>query len=294
MTMLRREDGFTLAELLVGMTLMMIVMSATLLVLDQVNVLSKRADRRLDVQETARTASREVARSLRNLAASPDAPGVVERAGPYNLVFRLVDKPRADAGANTRNLRRVRYCLDVSDPDRGRLVAQTMQWSSPTAPPIPSTGLCPGGGGWSAGRLVAEGVTNRAGGVERPLFTYGASGGQITSIKLNLFMRGESKTDTREVGLQTGVFLRNQNRGPTAAFTATAVGIRHVLLNGSASQDPDGQPLDFHWYVNGVEVGRGHVFDYYATAPGPQAIALEVFDPGGLSSRSATETVVVQ
>jgi type II secretory pathway pseudopilin PulG len=294
MNALRRQDGFTMAELLVGMTLMMIVMAATLLVLDQFTVMSKRADGRTDVQDQARNASRQIARSLRNLAASPDAPGVVERAGAYNLVFRTVDKPRADAAANTRNLKRVRYCLDSSDPARGRLLEQTMQWNSPTAPPIPTATECPTTA-WGAHRVLADGVANRTGATDRPLWEYGVTaGGQIASVKLNLLMKGKSQSDSREVGLHTGVFLRNQNRAPTAEFTATAVGVRHVLLNGSASQDPEGQPLDFHWYANGVEVGRGLVFDYYASAGGSKTFQLEVFDPGGISSRSLAQTVVIQ
>lgn len=294
MSRLREEGGFTLAELLVGSMLMIIVMSATLLVLDHMTTMSARTDRRVDVQDAARTASRQVARSLRNLAASPDRPGVVERDGAYDLVFRMVDKPRA-SGANDRNLRRVRYCLDAEDPDRAKLWEQTQRWDSPTSPSIPSDPGCPGVGWEGEAKLVADRVTNRANGLERPLWTYGqATLGQIASVKLNLFMNSDPAARPREVGLHTGVFLRNQNRSPTAAFTATEVGTQHVLLNGSASYDPEGQPLDFHWLVDGVEVGRGLVYDFYAQAPGQRTISLEVFDTGGLSSRSASQTVVFE
>ena len=294
MTRLREEHGFTLAEMLVGMVLMMFVMFATLFVLDQFTSLSKRTDRRVEVQDAARNASRQIARSLRNLAASPDAPGVVERSGPYDLVFRTVDKPNASAGENARNLRRVRYCLNSGDPDSGRVIEQTQRWTWATAPPIPADPDCPGDG-WDADpRQVTDRVTNRAGGLNRPLWTYGQTGGQIASVKLNLFMNSEPETRGREVGLQTGVFLRNQNRAPTAAFSATSVGVRHALLNGSASSDPEGQPLDFHWYADGAEIGRGLVFDYYAPNAGSHTITLEVFDPSGLLGRSDPQTVVLQ
>ena len=294
MTRLRQEDGFTLSELLVAMMLMVIVMSATLLVLDNFVTAGKRTDRRVDMQDSARNASRQIARSLRNLAASPDRPGVVERAQPYDLVFRMVDRPRADAAMNTRNLRRVRYCLNVEDPDRGRLIEQTQRWNSTSAPPVPAATECPGAG-WSPDpRLVADRVTNRATGVDRPLWTYGQTGGQISSVKLNLFMNMEPKVRVREVGLRTGVFLRNQNRAPTAQFTATSVGVRHVVLNGSGSYDPEGQPLDFHWYADGVKVGQGLVFDLYAETSGTRTIRLDVVDPGGLSHSSSEQTVVVQ
>lgn len=292
-TLRREEHGFTLIELIVGMALMLVVMSGSLAVLDQFTAMSKRTDRAVDLQDSARATSRQLARELRNLAASPDQPGVVERARPYDLVFRAVDRPRADAAANARNLHRVRYCLDSADPDAARLVQQTQQWNSPTAPAVPSATACPGGG-WNKTRFVATRITNRAHGRERALWTYGqASTGQITSLKLNLFMNADPNARAREVALQTGVFLRNQNRAPSAMYTATVVGVRHVLLNGSGSSDPEGQPLDFHWYANGVEVGRGLVFDYYAKTGGTHVIELEVFDPSGLSHRSPAQSLVV-
>jgi type II secretory pathway pseudopilin PulG len=298
MTALRREDGFSLPELLVGMLLMIIVMSASLLVLDQFTALSKRTDRAVEVQDAARSTSRQLSRTLRNLASSPDLPGVVERARPYDLVFRTVDRPRAGTGSNTRNLHRVRYCLRVTgadaDTDAGRLVEQTQRWTSSMAPSIPNASACPGPG-WDGTRYVAERLTHRSGPVDRPLWTYGrAASGEIASVKLNLFMNAVPETPAREVALQTGVFLRNENRAPTAMFTATVVGIRHVLLNGSPSTDPEGQPLDFHWYADGREVGRGLVFDYYAETGGRHEIGLEVFDPSGLSHRSPGQSVVVE
>ena len=60
----------------------------------------------------------------------------------------------------------------------------------------------------------------------------------MTSVKVNLFMNDDAAAREREVALQTGVFLRNQNRAPTGLFTAAPAGLRHVLLNGSTSSDP--------------------------------------------------------
>ena len=295
MSRLREEDGFTLAELLVGIMLMAIVMSATLVVLDRTTLMAKRADDKVDVQDAARTASREVARTLRNLATSPSRPGVVERATPYDLVFRIVDAPRANMGANTRNLRRVRYCLDASNPARARILEQTQRWTSTNPPAVPASTACPGSGWQGSPALVADRVTNRSGGVDRPLWTYDqATTGQIASVKLNLFMNKDPDQRSDEVGLQTGVFLRNQNRAPTAAFTATEVGINHILLNGSSSNDPEGRPLEFHWYVDGVRVGQGLVYDHVVPGPGTYSIQVRVWDSGGLITDSAPQTVVVE
>jgi type II secretory pathway pseudopilin PulG len=288
---LRREDGFTLVELLVGAVLMIIVMTATLNVLDQVTRLGRDTDHRIEMQDQARQVSRELSRSLRNIAPSPEFPAVVERAGPYDLVFRAVDDPRA-SGNNTRNLKRVRYCLDANDPDRARLLEQTQRWTTTTAPALPASTSCPGTT-WGASRVVADRLTNRSGG-NRPLWTYEQTpSGQITGVKLNLFLNEDPDTRIQEVGLETGVYLRNQNRAPSALFTAAPAGSRHVLLNGSTSSDPEGDPLNYFWFVNGREVGRGLIFDYAAPEGGTYEVRLDVRDPSGLLGRSPTQTVVL-
>jgi prepilin-type N-terminal cleavage/methylation domain-containing protein len=294
MSRLHREGGFTLPELLVGMSLMLIIMGASLSVLDQFRAVSTRTDRRADLNDSVRTTTRLLARSLRNLAASPDLPTVVERAGDYDLVFRSVDKPRTDFGSNTRNLRRVRYCLDASAPTRGRIIEQTQRWTSSTPPAVPGGGACPATG-WTTQRVVGERVTNRANGANRPLWTFGRTAtGQAASVRLNLFMNGDPKLRTQEVSQTTSVFLRNQNRTPTAVFTAAQAGYRYILLNGSESFDPEGQALEFRWFVNGVDVGSGIQFSYRAPAAGTYTLGLEVRDPSGLVDRSADQSVVVQ
>jgi hypothetical protein len=272
---------------------MIIVMSASLGVLDQLRRLGTRTDQRVDIQDRARQASRELARSLRNIAPSPEFPAVIERAGQYDLVFRAVDLPRADSGGNTRNLKRVRYCLDAGDPDRARLVEQTQRWNTTTAPSLPSSTSCPGAG-WDSSRRVSDHLTNRSDGTDRALWTYEqTASGQVTSVKVNLFLNANPEIRSHEVELRTGVYLRNQNRAPTALFTAAPAGARHVLLNGSTSSDPEGDPLSYFWFVNGAEVGRGLIFDYAAATGGTYEFRLDVRDASGLLARSPTETVVL-
>jgi hypothetical protein len=293
MSRLAREDGYTLPELLVGALLGIIVLSASLTVLDQFRRMSARTDDRVEIQDKARQASRQLARSLRNIAPSPESPVAIDRGDAFDLVFWAVDRPRPDSGANVRNLRRVRYCLDASDTEQARLLEQTLRWNGPTAPPMPASTACPATE-WGASRLIAESLTNRSGGTDRPLWTYKrTTSGQITGVKLNLFMNEEPETPSHEVAMQTGVYLRNQNRAPTALFTAALAGVRHVLLNGSTSSDPEGDPLTYIWFVNGVEVGRGLIFNYAAPAGGSYEFRLDVRDPSGLFGRSPTETVVL-
>jgi hypothetical protein len=292
MNRMAREDGFTLAELLVGAMLAIIVLSASLTVLDQFVKMSSRTDDRVGLQDEARQVSRQLARTLRNVAPSPEFPTVIGRAAPFDIVFRTVDRPRA-SGLNTRNLRRVRYCLDASDPNNGRVLEQTQRWDSQTAPGLPAGTSCPSSD-WGPSRLVADHLTNRSGGTDRPLWTYDQRAtGEITGVKLHLFMNEAPNIPSQEVSLETGVYLRNQNRAPTALFTAAQAGVRHVLLNGSPSSDPEGDPLDYYWLVNGVEVGKGLIFDYPAPAGGSYVFRLDVRDPSGLVGHSPTETVVL-
>jgi hypothetical protein len=292
MTRLGDESGLSIAEMLVGALLMMLVMSASLGVLDNLRRLGQRTDSRVELQDKARQTSRTVSRSLRNVAPSPEFPTVIERANAYDLVFRVVDRPRTDQGSNARNLRRVRYCLDATDPDNAKLLEQTQRWTSQTAPAMPSSTACPGAG-WDSSRLVADRLTNRTGGTDRALWTYNREAtGEVTAVKVNLFMSDDPATQEREVALQTGVFLRNQNRPPTGQFTAAPAGLRHVLLNGSPSSDPEGDPLDYYWFVNGVEVGRGLILDWAAPTGGTYELRLDVRDPSGLLGRSPVKTVV--
>ena len=293
MSRLRSEDGFTLAELLVGAMLMVIVMTASLAVLDQTRLLGTEANQRVELQDHARAVTRTLAREIRNVAPTPEAPSVIERSEPYDLVFRTVDRPQAGSGANVRNLRRVRYCLDARDPDRAKLREQTQRWTTPTPPAFPAETDCPSLG-WGPSRVIGDHLTNRSGGRDRALFTFGqTSTGQVMSVKVNLFLNNDPRTPDVEISSQTGIYLRNQNRVPTAVFTAASAGMRHVLLNGSTSSDPEGEPLTYIWFVNGVEVGRGLTFDYAAPAGGSYQLRLDVRDPSGLVDSSDTRTMVI-
>jgi len=293
MSRVRAEGGFTMPEILVGMMLMLLVMAASLSVLDQFRSIHGRTDRRVDLNDEARNTSRILARSLRNLAASPDLPTVVERSGDYDLVFRAVDKPRA-SGLNTRNLKRVRYCLDAANPSRGRVIEQTQRWTSESAPSMPTGTTCPSTS-WGSHRVIGDNVTNRANSANRPLWAYGrTAAGQVSSVKLNLFVNGDPKTKSREVSQTTAVFLRNQNRSPVAVFTAAMTGVRHILLNGSGSYDPEGEPIEFRWFVNNVDVGGGLSLSWLAPKAGTYAVSLEVRDPAGLVDRTPATSVVVK
>jgi PKD domain len=65
-----------------------------------------------------------------------------------------------------------------------------------------------------------------------------------------------------------------------------------VDLNGSASSDPEGNPLTYIWKDNGTEVGRGIVLRYQP-AKGNHSISLEVQDSSGLSATQGPTTVTL-
>ena len=98
------------------------------------------------------------------------------------------------------------------------------------------------------------------------------------------------------------MFLRNQNRRPVADFSATYTGNgRQIVLNGSASEDPEGHAMDsdgFTWTINGTPLTAANQKSIvvYWTAPsaGTYNVGLQVKDHSGLSSLPVpTKPVVV-
>lgn len=301
---LRDERGVTLIELLIGMVITTVVFGLTLTVVTSVSRSAQRNDAHNEAQDVARTYMDRLARELRNLA-SPSIftedyqaqPYAVDSAAPYDLVFRMVDEVRPGGSLNQANVKRVRYCLDATDPSRGKLYQQEQTWTNRASndpPPLPGLGTCPAAG-WTRTALVSEHIVNRAGGQNRPMFAYNSADLQrISQIHADLYVDttpGEAPVETR---LGSGVTLRNQNRVPVARLDIDASGSQ-LVLNGSASEDPEGMPLTYQWYVDPPTplpncdalpkpescVGQGVVVNTPLT-PGNHRIVLVVKDPAGL------------
>jgi hypothetical protein len=188
----------------------------------------------------------------------------------------------------------MRYCLE-SGTD-ARLWMQWQTWTG--APPaVPTDTACPGGG-WPQGKVVAQGVTNQA----RPVFTYNDTAiTAISAVNVDLFVDVDPLRPPGETRLRSGAFLRNQNRAPTAAFTFTTASGGKVVLNGSASTDPEGQPLTYAWSTtDGKKLGEGVTCECPGegsdfpdgSLPAGTTVRLEVTDPGGLRA-TQTQTVVI-
>jgi type II secretory pathway pseudopilin PulG len=300
------EGGFTLVEVLVTMTLMMIVLGATLTTFTNFEQTNLRNGRQNEAQDEARRSMDSLARELRNLASPTDElPQAVDRAEPQDLIFQSTGGTRAADSFNDRNSRRLRYCLDAS----GALWRQEQRWKTAVAPPVPSDTQCPGtvsATGWrSKGLVEATELVN----AERPVFSYNAASlTSITEVTVSLFVDVDPKQSPKEVTLENTIFLRNQNRAPEASFTANVSGTA-IVLNGSESRDPEEKELDFYWYdetrsdnqcgsplPSGIPtagcIGTGIVMTYTPTA-GTRGLHLIVRDPAGLTNTADSQTVCV-
>ncbi len=309
MTRLREQGGFTIIELAVSALIAMIVFGATLTVFESLTRTQRVTNDTNDAQQVARVTLDRMARQLRNLAspstitsAAGTLPRSVDRDLPYDLVFQDIDQVMPGTTFNSANVRRVRYCLDTTTPTRGTLYMETQRWTTAITPAVPAATACPGSG-WDTQTLVADNVTNAVG--TRPMFIYSGNPGLITAtdsasradiarIEADLFLDLDTTKSPVETQIASSVILRNQNREPLANFTLTVTNPtsnpRLLQLNGSASSDPEGQALNYVWYVDGTALNTKGIVVQISVTPGTHTYVLKVTDPAGLEGVSATQT----
>jgi len=293
---LRDEQGMTMVELLVAATLSLVLLTSVLTAFTGFNVTAQRNQELGESQQRTRAVIDKAARELRNLASpTPAQPQAIDQASAYDLVFQTVDPAGPNSGTNTANVRRVRYCLDAATTGDGRLWSQVQTWTTATVPAAPSTAACPDAA-WGNQRDVARGVTNRQGGLNRPVFSFNTPvATEITTIGVSLWSSAKPAGRQPADGLlATRVFLRNQNQRPAASFSAASPAHLHLFLNGSASADPEGETLTYKWFDGQTQVGTGITFDYLAPAVGTRQITLKVYDSAGLEGVSGTQAVTVR
>jgi type II secretory pathway pseudopilin PulG len=284
------ESGFTLIELLVGMGIFIVILSAVLVSFNAFEVNNNLANARNDSQQRARHELDLLARELRNLASpTPEQPQAVDKASAYDIVFQTVDPTAPGIGTlNTANVRRVRYCVNSSNPANEVLWQQWQTWTTATAPATPGTTNCPDDAwGLTNRREVTANVTNQINGQDRPLFAFNTTAvSEVNRVRADLYIDLTPLRNPSETHLTTGVFLRNQNRKPTASFTWTIAGNKHVVFNASASEDPEGAPLRYEWWDQGgtQAMGTGITCDCIVGGTGARSITLKVFDPAGLET----------
>jgi type II secretory pathway pseudopilin PulG len=267
---LNSERGMTLPELLVAMTLMIIVLTATLNTLDAGGANRRLNDDRNDAVEQARSSIDLVVRQLRNLA-TPTAttPSAIDRAQANDFSFRTFDP----------NKRLVRYCLETTGTTPGVPITSNatrlIQMLSVSNAPGSYDNCTLNTTGWSSIKVVASRVVNIRTPNAVDLFAYDSSSTDFSTIKnvrINLLIDVNSAAKRpSQVRLASGADLRNQNQKPLATFSVTRLSPRHFLMNGTTSSDPEGRNLIFSWYADvgagfvpsaANAIGSGSVLDY--------------------------------
>jgi prepilin-type N-terminal cleavage/methylation domain-containing protein len=303
----RREHGFTLIELLVSMALAVVVFGATLSALNIFQTNNNFDLLRNETQDSARSAIDRLSRDLRNVAAPKsvkELPGALEVAKPESITFQTIDSvPLPAESKNATNAMRVRYCLDDSSPTNEVLRRQEMRWVSATTPPIPAENGCKAvEAGWDRSSQLVNYLTNRVGGQNRPVFAYGPSGwsevSQVVTVEPTLYIDvNPGKVRPGETQLTSAISLRNANRQPIAAFTAESLH-KHVLLNASQSEDPDGLALTYTWSEGTTEgeivlPSNALTYETPEMAEGTtHTFWLKVKDPGGLEASTKQKVTI--
>lgn len=291
----------TLTEVLIAMSLMLVILAATLGTFMTMQRDSIRAERTNDLQEQTRAAMDRMAKRLRNIASRADnISQPIDKATPTDVVFQVIGDGATATTANPTNVARYRYCLSGT-----RLYEQTQRMPSATTAMPPAT-ACPAPS-WTTTKVFADDITNGT----RPLFTYligvpppqrfleattptAAQLDLIIGVRSELFVDDDTTQDPRESTLTTRVFLRNQNRKPTASFVATPATGMSLQLNGGDSEDPEGARLTFEWFddvpTTGTKLGEGSVYVFSTATPGTHRIWLKVSDPAGNYATTPVQT----
>jgi type II secretory pathway pseudopilin PulG len=306
---MRREDGFTLVELMVAAVLMIVVLGATLTAFEKFQTNSNSNQALNDSQEAARVAVDRIARELRNAAAPAKNSTIsIARATATDFVFQSVDDTGASSGSNVRHAQWVRYCLDASVPNNEKVWRQTFTWSGATAPTAPFSATCPDSGVGTP-QVIASGLVNSLNAPGTAMFQYdpplpaspsATNYAQIQHVTIDLLVNADTKRQIKATQLTSGVYLRNQSVPPVARFDTPFVNANgRVYLNGSPSTDSLGNKLDYLWCdttggtscTTSTAIGQGVTMTYDAPS-GTRTITLQVTNSIGQTDTASQQVTV--
>jgi type II secretory pathway pseudopilin PulG len=294
---LRDEQGISLTEVLVAMTLAVVVFGIAVSAFSAFVNERARTDRRTESQDQARTAVTRVSADLRSaMSAGGAGSEPIQQRSSFDLVFLLPLRTATPAAlaTNPRGLTHVRLCLDASSGGDGRLWRQTAPYGtgSPTAP---ATSTCPSSA-WPRQEVVASNLVNHRTSPATPLFTWTLDpAGQVTDVAVRPVVDVDLGTGKPPTQLRTKVALRNSNRPPTAALNCQGLANGHAVCDASGSTDPDGEALSFTWTMDGTPLPLEATFrlDQPSLPSGSSHVfTVTVKDSGGLTT-TETRTVVM-
>ena len=288
---MRNERGFTLIEVLVASSIMLVVLTATLTALDRFTANTTVTTKQNEAQDTARSALDQLQREMRgNAAAAQDKSLGIDKSTAYDLVLQTVDATKPAGSLNERNSSRVRYCLDSSDPANAKLLRQSQTWTTAATPAVPDTSSCPSAA-WGGSRTMADHVVNREGGQNRSVWTpNGPDAAHISSIGTRILVDVNPGKSPPERSLQSTVSFRNANQAPVADFTALGNANGSMVLNASGSYDPEGDRVTYTWLEGTDTIGQGLAFTWVEAGTASHSITLVATDQSGIS-QSVTKTV---
>lgn len=275
---LRAEGGFTLVELVVAMTIMLVLIFAALLALDTFNRGAASTSRQAGAEDASRRAVGRVVAVLRNAGApAPLAgaqPQTVLRALGNDLVVRSTAWPgESGVGASATHL--ARLCLDES--------SRTLWFDGLRAGvsgPSDPGGACPStASGWTHQALATD-VVNDAG---EPIFRYGATS-PVRSVGVSLRLEGGTAQTPRPLVLHSGSALRGAlapqvDDGDVVVGPCEAGKALLTLDAAAGGETTDGVKLDA---AGAIAVGPGKILVDATSAP--TEVALTVTNVAGLQT----------
>jgi len=278
------EDGFTLVELLVAMTLTLLLASVTLGAFEAFDRGVSANSRLTDAQDTARRELGAMVRTLREAGAPAGADGVlpiaVTRTDDNDIVFRSRAWPgEADTGSSADHFER--FCLNTAtkvlwfDGKHANSLGATDPGSA-----CPSTAA-----GWTHHREVAKNVINTAASSKK-LFSYTSRDGQVRSVQISLRLDGGGSTSSRELPLASGASVRGAltpqvTAGDIPPPTCAQPGRALLSLDIGTPLNLAEVPLQGGSEVS-IPVGPGKIL--VAASSVTRSVRLVVTDPLGLQT----------
>jgi len=252
-----REDGFTIVELLVSMTISLVLVFAALAGLDTFNSGAANSTRLIIGEDAARTNVNRIVGLLRNAGVpSPLAggaqPATIVSAAANDLVFRSSAWP-GESGVGVAGTHVIRMCLDTATRTFWR---DGLHYG--TAGPTTPGAACPSvATGWTHAPIATNVVNSAA----QPVFRYG-TGSPVRTVGISLRIESGSLATSRPLVLHSGGVLRGA-LAPQVSASDITVGACEAgkalltLAGAAAGATADGAKLSAPTVPNAITAGPG-------------------------------------